>query len=603
MLLILTAAAAAAVVSAAEYTVSGLRQTVKGYDEAFAMMYEAIDACEESVDISGLGIGAEDVAAIYGDILNAFPEFFYLENTISYRYHSSTPEKPVTTVRFRYKITGDELASAKKEYEQELYYIVSLFENVPTETEKALAVHDYIVSSFTYDEEQANYDVYSLFRDRRGVCQAYSLAYTAVLRELGMEAVMVTSEEMNHAWNLVKVDGSWYHTDLAFDDPAPDRPGHALHDNFLLSDESIAKTAQPHYGWTSTVKCDSPDPDGIFRRPTESAMIWLDGEWYYIDSEKLALVVADFGGKYDFELYHFDRKWYVEGKSKTYWVGVFSGVSTILDHVFVNTPDEIVIYSPRTGSFTVFLEAEEGERFFGSWVYKNTLEYMISDSPSISDETRTEQFNITNFSPEDYEPLPFEDVSRIDDYYLAVRYVYNEGLFKGVSSTKFAPEATLTRAMFVTVLGRLCGVETENYPVSRFSDVGDGLWYTPYVEWAYETGLVEGVGGGLFDPTGEITREQMLKISAALARRYGVGSEDTSGTIVLFEDRDMISDWAADSIVYSVSVGIIDSSGELRPRDKASRAEAAVTVVRLHELLGTSPEYVRFVGAEKINNF
>jgi|GEM_PF-1184091 len=603
VLLMITASLLALGASAAEYTVSGLRGTVKGYDEAFTMMYEAIDAGEESVDISGLGIGAEDLVGIYGDILNSSPEFFYLENSVSYMYHSSTPEKPVTKVKFRYKIEGDELAAAKTVYEQELYYIVSLFEDVPTDTEKALAVHDYIISSFTYDKEQANFDVYSLFRDRRGVCQAYSLAYVAVLRELGMEAVMVTSDEMNHAWNLVKVDGNWYHTDLSFDDPAPDRPGHVLHDNFLLSDESIALTHEPHYGWTSTVKCDSPDPDGIFRRSVESAMIWLDDEWYYIDREKMALVVSDFGGKYDFEMYHFDKKWYVEGKEKIYWVGIFSGVSTILGHIFVNTPDEIMIYSPRTGRINVFLEAEEGERFFGSRVYKNALEYMISDSPSVSETTRTEQFNITNFSPEDYEPFPFEDVSRIDDCYLAVRYVYETGLFKGVSATRFAPDATLTRAMFVTVLGRLCGVDPEKYPASRFEDVNDGLWYTPYVEWAYDIGLVEGVGEGRFNPTGEITREQMLKISAALAERYGIGWVDTAGTIVLFDDRDMISDWAADSIVYCTAVGIIENSGELRPRDKASRAEAAVTVVRLHELLVTQSDYARIKALETGKNF
>ena len=148
---------------------------------------------------------------------------------------------------------ADERQEAMQSYEREVDYIASLVEPALSEAEKALFVHDYLIASYTYDTAQANYDVLSLFRDRTGVCQAYSLAYIAVLRELGMDAVMVTSDEMGHAWNLVKVDGIWYHVDLSFDDPAPDRLGRVLHENFLLDDEGIRQTTTPHSGWSSSV--------------------------------------------------------------------------------------------------------------------------------------------------------------------------------------------------------------------------------------------------------------------------------------------------------------------------------------------------------------
>lgn len=583
ILFILLGAMLSVYVSAGEISVSPNRDAIKNYDEIFELMYTAIEEGQGGVDLDGYKLSAENVVKIYGDIINAVPEFFYLENSIQYYYHSSGVNHYVTRVLFKYKYTGKTLENAKTRYNQELAYIVSLFDEDMSEAEKALAVHDYLISSFEYDSSLAYFDVYSLFTKRRGVCQAYSLAYAAILRELGMEAVMVTSEEMNHAWNLVKVDGEWYHADLSYDDPAPERPGHVNHDNFLLSDAGIANTEDPHTGWISTVSCAEEDYAGAFRQDVTSAMVHLGGRWYYIDNERAALVSSDFDGGNLLEVYAFRDKWYVDGSSTTYWVGIYSGVSKFMKYIFVNTPDKVIVCSPTTGNINTFLETDEGKRIFGSWIYQNTLEYMISSSPMVDETTSTGTFEITNFSIEEAaSPLPFDDVLRIDDYYSAVKYVYDHGLFNGVSSTKFAPDATLTRAMYVTVLGRLCGVDTSLYTVSAFDDVAEGMWYTPYVEWASEIGLVNGVGGGRFDPNGEITREQMIKITAGLGAYLGAGVDEE--TEILYTDRERISDWARESMEYGAANGLIENSGELVPQAKASRAEAAVIVAKLARL-------------------
>lgn len=576
--------------SAITYTASPNRASIRNYDEAYTAMYEAVSKGAEIVDISEYGIKTDDILSIYSDILASAPELFYLDNRITYYYNRGGLSNTVTKVRFEYKMNEVEREEAKLAYEQELSYIVSQVDVKMSDAEKALWVHDYLISAFEYDVSQSFYDAYSLFRERKGVCQAYSLAYIAVLRELGINAVMVASDEMNHAWNLVEIDGEWYHVDLVFDDPAPDRMGRVMHDNFLLDDSMITETEDPHYGWKSTIKCSSSTYNDAVWRDISSRMLYFEEQWYYIDNNTGTLAVSEANGEYRSDIYTFENKWFVEGNEERYWVGIYSGVSEMFGYIFVNTPYEVIAYNPRTGASNVFLEAESGERIFGSQIYKNTLEYLIADAPNTpleSEGRRVGTFTITDFSLDDLaKPFPFDDVSRLDGYYASVRYVYDKGLFQGVSSTKFAPDAPLTRAMFVTVLGRLCNVNANAFVGSAFDDVEAGRWYTPYVEWAAVEGLVNGVGGNRFDPMGEITREQMIKMVAQLGRLLRCGKTEISDTLLLYDDRMNISDWAVESVAYCAANDLIDNSGELLPGGSSSRAEAAEIIARFAVLCG-----------------
>ncbi len=556
------------------HTVSPYRDLIRNYDGVFVKIYEAMVNGAEFVDLSPYKIDTKDVVQIYSDVLLASPELFYADNTVTYYYN---PRGYVTKVEFNYTMGLEEREAALLAYEREVDYIVSLVDPALSEAEKALFVHDYLIASYTYDTEESNFDALSLFRERSGVCQAYSLAYMAVLRELGMDVVMVTSDEMNHAWNLVEVDGSWYHVDLSFDDPSPDRMGRVLHENFLLDDEGIKNTPTPHYGWGSSVRCLSTSFKKHIWHGVTSRMIHLNGQWYYIDPSQMTLAVSDFDGSGRADVYRFRERWATSFSADSYYVGIFSGLSECLGYLFVNTPYDIIIYSPDTGRANVYLENTAEQKIFGSTIYKYTLEYFMADSPD-GERSYTDTFEITGFPEEDFgDALPFDDVLRLDPYYASVKFVYSRGLFRGVSATKFAPEAYLTRAMFVTVLGRLCGVDVSRYSDITFEDVEGGQWYSPYVEWAAEAGIVNGVGDNLFDPLGEITHEQMYKIVAMCGEYLDAGTMETENALLLYEDRAKISDWALESIAYCKVNGLISEtfSHKIYPNSKATRAEAA----------------------------
>ena len=180
---------------------------------------------------------------------------------------------------------------------------------------------------------------------------------------------------------------------------------------------------------------------------------------------------------------------------------------------------------------------------------------------------------------------PFRDVSAQDSYYAAVAFVYENGLFKGVSSTEFAPQTTMTRAMFVTVLGRLAAVQTEYFTAPRFTDVPLGEWYSPYVDWASGAGIVKGYNEKIFGLNDEITVEQAVVILARYAQ-YAARYTAAKSALTGYRDLASVSDWAADAMAWAVESGIYTGEGgALRPQDKASRALVAQMLYGFAEVI------------------
>lgn len=176
---------------------------------------------------------------------------------------------------------------------------------------------------------------------------------------------------------------------------------------------------------------------------------------------------------------------------------------------------------------------------------------------------------------------PFTDVSATDSYYSAVKFVYENNLFKGTTTTKFGPDTTVTRAMFVTVLGRLAGVDVSRFKTSSYSDVpinATTTWYAPYVEWATQMGLVEGYGDGTFGPDNKITHQQMY----VLMYKYSIFVENKktniSGTSINASDAEEVADWAKDAVKYASQQNFlvkVGTSSRINPTGEAKRSELA----------------------------
>ncbi|MBP1737487.1 MAG: hypothetical protein H6Q60_1368 [Oscillospiraceae bacterium] len=181
----------------------------------------------------------------------------------------------------------------------------------------------------------------------------------------------------------------------------------------------------------------------------------------------------------------------------------------------------------------------------------------------------------------------FKDISSTDWYYEAVKYVVDAGLMKGTGSTTFEPNISMTRAMFVTVLYRLAG-EPDVTTSNSFTDVVSDSWYEDAVIWGSENGVINGIGDNQFDPDTAVTREQMASFMYRYAAYEDLDTEvgDDAG-ISGFDDSDSTSDWAVDSLLWSVDNGLIKGMGNstLAPQDTATRAQVATILMRFIENL------------------
>lgn len=172
----------------------------------------------------------------------------------------------------------------------------------------------------------------------------------------------------------------------------------------------------------------------------------------------------------------------------------------------------------------------------------------------------------------------FRDLDAGQWYHDAVDYVLNNEYFKGTGDSAFEPSGSMTRAMFVTVLSRMEGISASEYTGSDFSDVETGKWYSEAIQWASRKEIVRGVGGGKFNPDGNVTREQMAVILYNYAKYRGI---DTSGVDASkfgsFTDKDRVSEWAVDAMTWATSAGIINGMGNntLAPSESSTRAQVA----------------------------
>ena len=182
--------------------------------------------------------------------------------------------------------------------------------------------------------------------------------------------------------------------------------------------------------------------------------------------------------------------------------------------------------------------------------------------------------------------FPFTDVVAGTWYYGAAAYAYNNGLFAGMTPTTFAPNATMTRAMLVSVLWRLAGAPAPKAP-NTFVDVPDGAWYTDAVTWAAENGVVSGIGGSRFDPSGFVTREQTAEFlyNYAHSKGYDVSAR---ADLTAFPDAASVSGWAEEALSWANAAGLIngtvrDGQTILDPQGSASRAQVAMILMNYVE--------------------
>ena len=225
----------------------------------------AYNSCSAKFELDDTVVTVQDVRDAF-DLVVANPDYYWAapRYTISYRDSNGNmkadPEEPAAAVTLRYVVDIEQVPDAKSETESALAEGLS-WVNLDTmsEFQVAQALHDYLLSKCEYDYSSvtpdASYTPFGSLAKGTAVCQGYSLGYKLLLKRAGIEALYVASKDMNHSWDLVNIDGSWYHVDATWDDTSNDP--HAF---FLRSDSSFRQTLLPgHFGWVTAFETPSED--------------------------------------------------------------------------------------------------------------------------------------------------------------------------------------------------------------------------------------------------------------------------------------------------------------------------------------------------------
>ncbi len=171
----------------------------------------------------------------------------------------------------------------------------------------------------------------------------------------------------------------------------------------------------------------------------------------------------------------------------------------------------------------------------------------------------------------------YTDVDKNAWYVGGIAYCTYKGYMSGTSATTAAPDATLTRAQFVTLLANLDGVDLAQYADvdNDFVDVNKGQWFYNAVTWAAAEGYANGVGGGQFAPDANVTRAQLAKFFYVYAEKNG-GDMTPTNDLSDFSDGATVPGWAVDYIKWAVGAGLINGMGGAVNGDgTATRAQAA----------------------------
>ena len=171
--------------------------------------------------------------------------------------------------------------------------------------------------------------------------------------------------------------------------------------------------------------------------------------------------------------------------------------------------------------------------------------------------------------------LPFTDVAEGDWFYDAVAYVYENGIMAGTDESIFDPYMELNRAQAAQLFYNLEGKPAVTGG-SAFTDVTSGHWAVDAITWAAQNDIVAGIGGNLYDPDSNVTREQFAVMLYKYARFKGYDLT-AAGDLTQFPDAGSISSWAETALSWANGKGLINGNedGTLAPGGTATRAQAA----------------------------
>lgn len=473
----------------------------KGSTESLSLAEEkilnAIQKVESQVDISEYGINTSAQRDLLDKIIRDNPDIFYTRGW-SYSYSPSTGK--VFSIMPEYDYEKSRIESMKAEIEQKLSVAIDrVKEPDMTPLEKVLAVHQYLVLNIEYDERSStpieSHSIYGALVDGKAVCEGYSELLTVMLDRLGgVESFIVVSEEMLHAWNMVALDGEYYHIDATWNDPIPDRKEYVRHDYFLIPDDVMASDHQWERGKYPAAES------------SDYSFLWK------LENPRYSSGVIRHWSKYTgrFEEIVLERPDVLEAG----------------EEIDIDLPDNI---EPVGNTSRPYITGYAD----GTFRPENSVKRL---------ETASMIFKLLELSETD---ANFPDVSRGSWAFGYIGAMQDSGYMKGDQAGRFNPEASLTRAEMATIAAAIYQGEHSGRDL-KFKDIS-GHWGEKAITDMARAGVLKGYSDGSFAPNKEVSRAEAVAILNRLSN-FTISDEELKSAINPFSDVKK-SHWAYGDIL------------------------------------------------------
>lgn len=562
------------------------------------------------IDISAYGVTVDELRERYSECRDKGYYPWYVESYCQY-YHSGDQ---VTRVMPSYL---DRAAYNRGLYEQQVQKALktAVLEGM-SQWQIALSIHDYLVANCEYDQryytvpDSANYTAYDALVNGLAVCEGYALAYMDLLNRVGIPCVRVMSEEMDHTWNLIQINGKWYHVDCTWDDPSfngSDVAGFISHQFFLLSDATISNAEHDHKGWPPYYTCtDTGFDTGTFWEDYTSAVAYMDSTVSFQrrgDNKTITITRRDSYTAEETILYTGQNPGLNIGSgARLYWT---FGVSYYDGYVYFADPSNVYAVSPSGGDIRVVYSydaAANGRYIFGCCVRDGWI-YVTTNNGGNSYQT----FRVALPAPAHTHSYTRTKVSSTcceqghTAFACGCGSTFASGYLdlvdhEGAGSYRIAAEPGFGVTGIKLQNCRWCGEELTIYltdlnnAVGLFTDVGTGAYYHEPVLWAAIRGVTNGTSDRTFSPDDTCLRAQVVTF---LWR--SMGEPEPESLYNPFRDVSS-SDYFYKAVLWAVEQGITTGmeANRFGPYESCTRAQV---VTFLHRTAGTpaaSSAYVPF---------
>ena len=378
------------------------RGSISAQDLFESRLYDAIAGVEDEVDLTDISIGRNEANSIYTTVINKNPRFFYVFGTYSYTNSDGT----IRSFNLSYKYDKDTCLSMSQEIDSELAAFMSGVDPNWSDMEKLLYMNDYVAENGQYDPNFQNsnasphrYDAYGAIVEHLAVCNGYALAFNQYCTEMGIESHLVSSSKKNHAWNMVKINGQYYMTDVTWADTLPDKIGMAQHKYFLKSYSYYMLEENKHASDDYVVQ-DDIDPsladdttyDDYLWNSVSIPFKYIDGKWYSKDWSNSAAIYSYVCDGINFTK---DQKvidlsklqWRVGTSNSFYPVYACISVSSYDGKLIYSNPKKVIAYDVSNGTSETIYELTADESDLGNIqglavTYKGKFKYLVSETPN-----------------------------------------------------------------------------------------------------------------------------------------------------------------------------------------------------------------------------